>query len=544
MKKSLTLFALIFFTTLAFSQATQEKIYGSIKEALADPPNVRHLMVFGEKELTISILPDEILKFENLEEIDLWYLPELNFNQSMQLLAKLPHLKYIIVSSCNVISDGSVIPGFTCLEELFLSGTDIKELPKELSSIKTLKKIILSDPGINLSTTFHILAQLPVLKSLEIANSKLTLIPSEIAELKNVEELDFLGNKLTELPKELWGLSQLKKLSLASNQIKKIDLTTGDLPNLIDLNLSSNDLTRFPVQPGMCINLRKLNLFGNDIETVELTGNLPNLISIDLSLNNITEFPVQLARCPNLKKLRLWVNHIKTVDLKKGDLPNLLSINLSENEFTKFPLSPVLFPKLTWIAIAQNAIEVLPKEIGEFKMLDSLDLHDNKLMRLPPQIGQLKALIFLNVMTNKLTTTGISPIYQNKNLMSLWLDENSIDAMPAKITNLVKLKKFSISDNPITDLPDGFANLTDMNLIRLSNLKGMNWEHTFTVLGKLPRLQELEATEMDITKMPAGFESLTHATIIYLAYNNFDKDEQARIKSLVPNAKIDFGRIP
>lgn len=79
------------------------------------------------------------------------------------------------------------------LEVLEITKSKLKYLPKEIGTLKHLKKLTIAWGG------------------------ELTEIPAEIGNLVRLEELDLFRNKLTTLPTEITNLKRLKKLILGEN---------------------------------------------------------------------------------------------------------------------------------------------------------------------------------------------------------------------------------------------------------------------------------------------------------------------------------------
>ena len=78
---------------------------------------------------------------------------------------------------------------------------------------------------------------------LDAGDSRLTVLPAEIVELRSLKVLYLYENKLAKLPSEIGNLIALKKLDLNYNRLISIPPEIGNLSALKYLNLGNNLLT-------------------------------------------------------------------------------------------------------------------------------------------------------------------------------------------------------------------------------------------------------------------------------------------------------------
>jgi leucine-rich repeat protein SHOC2 len=88
------------------------------------------------------------------------------------------------------------LQGFELLEDLFISGNPIKELPETIAQT------------------------CPNLKKVYASNMLLTTLPTTIGDLQNVEQLDLSHNELTTLPLQLRKMTALTSLYLSHNKLE------------------------------------------------------------------------------------------------------------------------------------------------------------------------------------------------------------------------------------------------------------------------------------------------------------------------------------
>ncbi|PAA52575.1 hypothetical protein BOX15_Mlig011868g2, partial [Macrostomum lignano] len=81
------------------------------------------------------------------------------------------------------------------------------------------------------------------LRYLYMSHNKISVIPSQISQLKNLVHLDLSFNMIKILPPEIGELTELKELYLQNNQIRALPMQIGRLFQLTTLNLNHNPLS-------------------------------------------------------------------------------------------------------------------------------------------------------------------------------------------------------------------------------------------------------------------------------------------------------------
>ena len=144
--------------------------------------------------------------------------------------------------------------------------------------------------------------------------------------------------------------------------------------------------------------------------------------------------------------------------------------------------------EVTHLKLVRKRFKEFPKEILNFKNLRYLDLSKNKIDSLPLEFSSLS------------------------NLNTLVIKSNRFEEFPKEICTMKSLKKISFADNVITSIPSyiiGLDSLEDLDLFR-NSIEDVSIE-----ISKLPNLVKLDLRMIEISK-----------------------DEQQRIKALVPNCKV------
>lgn len=334
-----------------------------------------------------------------------------------------------------------------------------------------------------------------------------------------VKVLDLSDQNLKKLPNDILKLSNLEELSIGYNPDLDIESAfelLAQLEKLVFLDVQNSELKVIP----------------------DNISNLKSLEVLWLDDNLIEEFPEAIKKMKNLKELKLFSNKISQVSFKTGDLPNLEVIDLCYNEFILFPVELAVLPNLKQIIIWYNYIEFISEGIDQFKKLEEINLENNRLRFIPEQFSNLTSLKVLSLRFNQLSSDGITPLYKLVSLENIDLEGNQILTISKDVANWKQMRSFSISENPIRELPVEFHELEKLEQIGFGQLEYINWEPTFSILSKLPNLRKVGMFRMNLNHMPSGFEKLQQVDTFWLTFNLFDKSEQVRIQKMVPKAKI------
>ncbi len=132
----------------------------SMDSALKDPDKVVKLEL---KKKKYKEFPKEILRFKNLQWLDLTRNQIVNLPEELGTLVNLQYLN--------------------------LSHNDIETLPKSIGNFKSLKKLVVN-------------------------NNSLNALPAQIGSLENLRVLDLWSNNINYFPDEMSGMKNLKVMDL------------------------------------------------------------------------------------------------------------------------------------------------------------------------------------------------------------------------------------------------------------------------------------------------------------------------------------------
>ena len=95
-----------------------------------------------------------------------------------------------------------------------------------------------------------------------------------------------------------------------------------------------------------------------------------------------------------------------------------------------------------------------------------------------------------------------------------------------------------LSYNKLSNIPAlAFGKLTGLNILSLSN---NNLTSIPDSIGKLSQLKILNLSHNNLTNIPDSIGNLSGLKELYLGYNNLSKQEQEKIKKLLPSTTIIF----
>nr|XP_015212048.1 PREDICTED: leucine-rich repeat-containing protein 7 isoform X3 [Lepisosteus oculatus] len=166
------------------------------------------------------------------------------------------------------------------------------------------------------------------------------------------------------------------------------------------------------------------------------------------------------------------------------------------------------------------SLQQVPKEIFSFeRTLEELYLDANQIEELPKQLFNCQALRKLSIPDNDLSNLPTT-IASLVNLKELDISKNGIQEFPDNIKCCKCLTVVEASVNPITKLPDGFTQL--LNLTQLF-LNDAFLEYLPANFGRLTKLRILELRENHLKTLPKSIHRLTQLERLDLGSNEFSE---------------------
>uniref|UniRef100_A0A8C5CJF7 PDZ domain-containing protein n=1 Tax=Gadus morhua TaxID=8049 RepID=A0A8C5CJF7_GADMO len=166
------------------------------------------------------------------------------------------------------------------------------------------------------------------------------------------------------------------------------------------------------------------------------------------------------------------------------------------------------------------SLQQVPKEIFSFeRTLEELYLDANQIEELPKQLFNCQALKKLSMPDNDLSNLPPS-IASLVNLKELDISKNGIQEFPDNIKCCKGLSVVEASVNPIAKLPEGFTQL--LNLTQLF-LNDAFLEYLPANFGRLSKLRILELRENHLKTMPKSIHRLSQLERLDLGSNEFSE---------------------
>ena len=269
----------------------------------------------------------------------------------------------------------------TKLEQLFIANSKITTLPMEMANLTSLTDIeVYNCPDM---VEFPMaLAKLPELVSANLACNPQWSAEEALKGLKalatgpskeKIQILYYLGNNLEVLPKEIKNMKKIGLLDFTSNKIHTIEEAWGTEIKPVQLYLDNNQLTSFPVDEN------GIFCFMEDAETFSARN------------NKLTEFPDIFSAKSIYTIVTVDFSYNQIASVQNGEKfkgINVETLNLANNStLTKYPVefaksnSIVMFMNLRGCNLVEVPGEAFVYENSIY--LTSLDLSYNDLSDLP-----------------------------------------------------------------------------------------------------------------------------------------------------------------
>jgi len=349
------------------------KVYGQTgKEPLFSKEELKHPLKVKELDLShnrLKVLPPELIKFKNLEELDIGENPELDLSASFEILSRFKSLKFLSLSDLNKpIPDD--ISKLTSLEELSLGRNDLTSIPEGVKKLTRLRELSLWRN--NISTISLQPGDLPNLEEIEFMLNKFTAFPDDLSLLPNLKKISFYGNQISYVSPGIKKFLRLEELTLRGNKLSSLPEEFGELKALRKLDLRENKLTSIAPLLNL-IGLEWLDIGENQLTSITPLVNLIGLEELDIAKNKIEEIPANISILKNLKELSLYANPIRVLPGWIRDLPSLNYITIDVNDSAKLPAHLSLLaamPQLKTLSIYLAGIKEMPPEFEKLTQVN------------------------------------------------------------------------------------------------------------------------------------------------------------------------------
>lgn len=216
--------------------------------------------------------------------------------------------------------------------------------------------------------------------------------------------------------------------------------------------------------------------------------------------------PVMLKNLLHLEEINVvknkYLEHLPEIFTREHS--KLKRVNLQKNSLRELPKSLAKLPVMEELDVSMNDISVVPAGIFSQKVCNTLkilNLSHNKLEGLPWQIGNLRALVYLDVRKNYLQSFP-SQVANLDSILEIKACANQIDVLQECISSLCRLKSLSLRDNYIHSIPEAIWTSTSLKTLDVAK----NRLHSLTEPRETNRtLQYLYLNGNSVENVQPGF---------------------------------------
>ena len=268
------------------------------------------------------------------------------------------------------------------------------------------------------------------IKTMDLSNLGLEILPENIINLAYLEELDLSNNLFSDFPSELCEVSnQLSTLIIEKNLLCDPTSITHCVMGDITVDFKKQNCTLIKETQEMDFLLKFIK--DNNLDSISSTifDDIEwSWVGTDSAL---TSDGKQIERIIEIR----WIGqNITNIPGSIKDLEYLERLELEDNKLESLPPEMKFLGRLLDLQLQNNELLALPSKIGLMTNLEKLNVRGNQLIELPESIGLLANLTELNVGHNQLemlsdTLCGlISSELSNINIECNQLDSSKVSS--------------------------------------------------------------------------------------------------------------------
>ncbi len=506
----------------------------SLNKLTQIPPEIGQLKLLQTLKLNsnkIKSIPSEIKELKQLRELDI------SNNPLKMLISEIYSLSNLISLNASNDSLSQISPSIKNLklQKLNLSYNQLDSIPADLVNISTLNNI-------------------------DFSHNKIKSLAFGFSSFFALEVLNLSYNQITQFPGGLTGATFLKELQVQNNQISNCENLSASIMlsrlNLENNRLSFNNLDSLKIDWSLlsfstispqaylpiiksyqtdklklqvdALGDRNVYQWYKNFEPID--GQNSGVILVDTTQSAVYQCLVSDAYYPRLI-LQSDAVGLKIVNgVLAGDylaLVDLYNATGGENWFSNanwlssdsvqlWKGLSVKNYRVSSINLANNNLMgTLPETLGNLNACETLTLSNNKLNNLGSGIGNLSALMRLDVSNNLLSNIP-STIGELKKLEILLLNKNSISELPTEIGGLAALQTLNIAYNQLRTIPSQIGAISLLKYLELNN----NFLSSFPPeIGLLNSLWKLNAANNLLDSIPSELGGMPELLMLYLNNN-------------------------
>jgi adenylate cyclase len=332
------------------------------------------------------------------------------------------------------------------LRDVKYNNNEARKLPLSLSRASKLTYLDASNNRLEQLEHAQLNGLVGLLK-LNLANNRLTHLPSYFGAYRALRTLNISSNFLEAFPTFLCGLESLVDLDLSFNSITNLPDEIGGLKNLEKFLITNNRLSgSLPAAFSKLFSLRELDIKYNAVSNIDIISELPKLEILSADHNSISQF---IGFFERIRSLKLNSNPITKFELVQS-VPTLKMLNLSNAQLASIDESFNHMLNLERLVLDKNYFVSLPQQIGNLSRLEHFSIANNSVGELPAQIGCLTELRVLDVRGNNIRKLPMELWWANK-LETLNASSNVLDNFPKPASRQPRLPGEDMQNNPMTN---------------------------------------------------------------------------------------------
>ncbi|CAF1426160.1 unnamed protein product [Adineta ricciae] len=202
-------------------------------------------------------------------------------------------------------------------------------VPESIFCLKELQYLIIKHMVFTDDILPDSLANLQILRRLEIINTTITKMTNQLTSLKHLYWLTLVNCSLPQLP-NLTNLSKVWHIELDHNHLSKLDGLDGDI---LRLSLSNNLFSEIPTVK-MPAYVEELTMNNNPLRNIIKLDSFINLERVDLHNTTITSIPPTINKLQKLEHLDLSYNDLFYLPFNILELNKLNTLFVNNNSFS------------------------------------------------------------------------------------------------------------------------------------------------------------------------------------------------------------------
>ncbi len=368
-----------------------------------------------DEEVGLYELPAEIGQLHKLEELDISENSLVTLPDTLQNLQKLVKLNLgwnnfhpdsefhfpntirdLDLSSNGLTKIPQEVFELPLLENLYLQHCQIKSSPsfKKLEALRSLDLAYNKMGSIEFDESLN-------LHSLVLKGCELREIPKSLYQMTSLKRLNLEDNHITDVSADIGDLSEIIEINLSRNDIMRIHQDIDKLQQLKVLNVDRNDLRSIPKSLGKLQNLTRLTISNNKIQELpSALYELKNLVTLNANWNVLSQIYPGIGKMKQLKHLNLHSCKLLFCTDDINELYNLEELTLSHNWLKKIPkmdqLQNLRHLSLSGLHELEKPEEEL-KKLFQLHSVKEISLSYWRINFIPAELKELKNLKRINL---------------------------------------------------------------------------------------------------------------------------------------------------